>query len=76
MWDCVGEDRVIKLDKASIGSIVDMAWSDDSKRIAVGGQGREKFAEGRIALPYTDNSSLGSVSCSLEIFSVFHGWRS
>jgi len=45
IWDCVGEDKVIKLDKQSIGPISDIAFTDDSKRIAVGGTGREKFGE-------------------------------
>jgi len=59
VWDCVGEDKVIKLDKQSIGVINDMSWSDDSKRIAVGGSGREKFGE---AFFMDGGSSVGDIS--------------
>eukprot|EP01128_Nolandella_sp_AFSM9_P008535 TRINITY_DN5240_c0_g1_i1.p1 TRINITY_DN5240_c0_g1~~TRINITY_DN5240_c0_g1_i1.p1 ORF type:complete len:598 (+),score=135.16 TRINITY_DN5240_c0_g1_i1:322-2115(+) len=45
VWDTVGEDHVIKLEKASIGKLYDGAWSPDSQRIVVGGEGRERFGE-------------------------------
>jgi WD40 repeat protein len=59
VWDCVGEDKVIKLDKQTIGVIADMAWTDDSKRIAVVGAGREKFGE---AFLFDSGASVGEIS--------------
>lgn len=59
IWDCAGEDKVIKLEKQSIGAIADMAFSDDSKRIIVGGNGREKFGE---AFFVDGGASVGEIS--------------
>jgi len=59
IWDCVGDDKVIKLDKATIANIYDMAWSDDSKRLVVGGKGNEKQGEAF----FTDSgASVGEIS--------------
>jgi len=59
IWDCVGEDKVIKLDKQSIGTIADIAWSDDSKRVAVGGTGREKMGE---CFLFDSGASVGEIT--------------
>jgi WD40 repeat protein len=59
IWDCVGEDRVIKLDKQTIGIISDIAWTDDSKRVAVVGQGREKMGE---VFLFDSGASVGEIS--------------
>jgi WD40 repeat protein len=59
VWDCVGADKVIKLDKQSIGIISDIAWTDDSKRVAVGGSGREKMGE---CFLFDSGASVGEIS--------------
>jgi len=59
IWDCVGDDKVIKLDKSSIGVIADIAWSDDSKRVAVGGAGREKMGE---VFLFDSGASVGEIT--------------
>jgi WD40 repeat protein len=59
VWDCVGEDKVIKLDKQTIGIIADIAWTDDSKRVAVVGAGREKMGE---AFLFDSGASVGEIS--------------
>ena len=60
IWDCVGPDRICKLELNVIfGAITDIAWSDDSKRIAVVGDGKEKF--GRVF--FSDSgASVGEIS--------------
>jgi len=45
IWDTVGDDHVIKLEKQTVGKIVDMAWTDDSKRLVAVGQGQAKHGE-------------------------------
>jgi WD40 repeat protein len=45
IWDTVGEDHVTKLEKATVGKICDMCWTEDSKRIVVVGQGSAKHGE-------------------------------
>jgi WD40 repeat protein len=45
IWDTVGEDHVTKLEKATIGKICDMAWTEDSKRLVAVGQGTAKHGE-------------------------------
>jgi len=59
IWDLVGEDKVIKLDKQTIGIIADMSWTDDSKRVAVGGQGREKMGE---CFLFDSGASVGEIT--------------
>jgi len=58
VWDCVGE-KTVKLEKQTIGNILDMAWSDDSKRLVVGGQGRDKQGE---AFFSDGGASVGEIS--------------
>jgi len=45
IWDTVGDDHVVKLEKQTVGKIVDMSWTDDSKRLVVVGQGQQKHGE-------------------------------
>jgi WD40 repeat protein len=59
VWDCAGDDKVIKLDKQTIGIIADIAWTEDSKRIAVVGAGREKMGE---AFLFDSGASVGEVT--------------
>lgn len=42
-----------------IGPILDMAWSEDSKRIIVGGEGREKYGH---VFMMDGGSSVGEIS--------------
>jgi WD40 repeat protein len=60
VWDCVGADRICKLELNVIaGAVTDIAWSDDSKRICVVGDGKEKF--GRVF--FSDSgASVGEIS--------------
>lgn len=59
MWDTVGTDHVIKLDKQTIGPLADMAWSADNQRLLVGGQGRERFGE---AFMVDGGASVGEIT--------------
>uniref|UniRef100_A0A6B2L0E5 Uncharacterized protein n=1 Tax=Arcella intermedia TaxID=1963864 RepID=A0A6B2L0E5_9EUKA len=59
IWDCVGTDKVIKLDKQTIGTVYDIAWTEDSKRVAVGGAGREKMGE---VFLFDSGSSVGEIT--------------
>ena len=43
IWDTVNKEHVLKNEFQPLGgSIKDIAWSGDSQRIAVAGEGREK----------------------------------
>lgn len=43
IWDTTQKEHILKYEYQPIaGSIKDIAWSPDSKRIAVCGEGREK----------------------------------
>jgi hypothetical protein len=45
VWDLAGEDQILKLEtKALGGRINDLDWDMESKRIVVGGDGRDRFA--------------------------------
>mmetsp|Transcript_31060 Transcript_31060/g.87046 ORF Transcript_31060/g.87046 Transcript_31060/m.87046 type:complete len:599 (+) Transcript_31060:101-1897(+) len=60
IWDCVGEDRICKLEvNVLFGAVTDIAWSPDSKRICVVGDGKEKF--GRVFFADT-GASVGEIS--------------
>mmetsp|Transcript_32060 Transcript_32060/g.43905 ORF Transcript_32060/g.43905 Transcript_32060/m.43905 type:complete len:598 (-) Transcript_32060:152-1945(-) len=60
IWDCVGEDRICKLEVNVIfGAITDISWSPDSKRICVVGDGKEKF--GRVFFA-DSGASVGEIS--------------
>ena len=60
IWDCVGADRICKLELNVInGAVTDIAWSDDSKRLCVVGDGKEKF--GRVFFA-DSGASVGEIS--------------
>jgi WD repeat-containing protein 1 (actin-interacting protein 1) len=43
IWDTINKEHILKAEYRALGGpILDMDWSDDSKRIVVGGDGREK----------------------------------
>ena len=43
IWDTTQAEHILKYEYQPLsGTIKDIAWSPDSKRIVVGGQGREK----------------------------------
>ena len=44
IWDTVNKEHILKYEyQPFAGPVKDLCWSPDSKRIAVGGQGREKY---------------------------------
>lgn len=60
IWDTTQAEHILKNEFHLLGgAIQDMAWSDDSKRIAVVGQGKEKFG----AVVFSDTgASVGEIS--------------
>ncbi len=43
IWDALGSEHILKYEYQVLGGpIKDIAWTEDSKRIAVGGEGRDK----------------------------------
>jgi WD repeat-containing protein 1 (actin-interacting protein 1) len=44
VWDIAGTDQILKLEMKGVmgGKINDLAWDGESKRIIVGGDGRER----------------------------------
>ena len=59
MWDLAGEDQILKLEtKALGGRINDLDWDMESKRIVVGGDGRDRFAA---AFSFDTGSSVGEL---------------
>lgn len=45
IWDATQPTHILKAEYPTLsGPVRDIAWSDDSKRIAVVGEGRERFA--------------------------------
>ena len=60
IWDTTQAEHILKNEFHLLGGpILDMAWSDDSKRIAVVGQGKEKFG----AVVFSDTgASVGEIS--------------
>eukprot|EP00794_Sanderia_malayensis_P005444 gene5444-6126_t len=45
IWDALRPEHILKYEYQVLGgAIKDIAWTEDSKRIAVGGEGKEKFA--------------------------------
>eukprot|EP00036_Acanthoecidae_sp_10tr_P010872 CAMPEP_0182925324 /NCGR_PEP_ID=MMETSP0105_2-20130417/9235_1 /TAXON_ID=81532 ORGANISM="Acanthoeca-like sp., Strain 10tr" /NCGR_SAMPLE_ID=MMETSP0105_2 /ASSEMBLY_ACC=CAM_ASM_000205 /LENGTH=597 /DNA_ID=CAMNT_0025063167 /DNA_START=36 /DNA_END=1829 /DNA_ORIENTATION=+ len=60
IWDTLGEEHMIKYEyRVLSGAISDVAWTEDSKRIAVGGEGNEEVAR---AILWDSGSSVGSLS--------------
>lgn len=59
VWDLAGDDQILKLEtKALGGRINDLDWDMESKRIVVGGDGRDKFAA---AFSFDTGSSVGEL---------------
>lgn len=60
IWDTTQKEHLLKYEyQPFAGRIKDIAWSDDSKRMAVVGEGREKF--GAVFL-WDTGSSVGEIS--------------
>ncbi|KAI3370335.1 hypothetical protein L3Q82_025110, partial [Scortum barcoo] len=60
IWDTTQKEHLLKYEYTPIsGKIKDIAWTEDSKRIAVVGEGREKF--GAVFL-WDSGSSVGEIS--------------
>ena len=50
VWDLAGDEQMLKLEVQALGGrISDLAWDGESRRIAVGGEGRERFAHAFLA---------------------------
>lgn len=59
VWDLAGTDQVLKNEvKALGGRVNDLAWDAESKRIVVGGDGRDRFAA---AFMFDSGSSVGEL---------------
>lgn len=59
IWDTTQKEHILKAEYTPLtGIIKDMAWTEDSKRLAVVGDGREKF--GAVFL-YDTGSSVGEI---------------
>lgn len=59
IWDTVNEEHVLKFEcKPISGRITDLAWDCDSKRIAVAGEGKNKFAA---AFMFDSGASVGEI---------------
>jgi len=60
IWDTTQKEHILKIEfKVLAGPILDIQWSDDSKRIAVVGEGKEKF--GAVIL-WDTGSSVGEIT--------------
>ena len=61
IWDTLGEEHMLKYEypNALRGSISDVCWTEDSKRIAVGGVGADVFAN---AFLWDSGSSCGTLT--------------
>ncbi|XP_042358308.1 WD repeat-containing protein 1 [Plectropomus leopardus] len=65
IWDTTQKEHILKYEYNPIsGKVKDIAWSDDSKRIAVVGDGREKFAS---VFLWDTGSSVGDLSSHSKI---------
>ncbi|XP_065071602.1 WD repeat-containing protein 1-A-like [Rhopilema esculentum] len=60
IWDALGSEHILKYEYTVLGgAIKDIAWTEDSKRIVVGGEGREKFAH---AFMWDTGTSVGTLT--------------
>uniref|UniRef100_A0A915CE92 Actin-interacting protein 1 n=1 Tax=Parascaris univalens TaxID=6257 RepID=A0A915CE92_PARUN len=67
IWDATQPTHVLKAEYAVIsGPIRDIAWSEDSKRIAVVGEGRERFGHVFLFDTGTSNGNLSGQSRSMS----------
>ncbi|KAJ8262571.1 hypothetical protein GJAV_G00167920 [Gymnothorax javanicus] len=65
IWDTTQKEHLIKYEYQPFGGkIKDIAWTEDSKRIAVVGEGREKFAA---VFLWDSGSSVGDISSHYKI---------
>eukprot|EP01129_Flabellula_baltica_P001612 TRINITY_DN1155_c0_g1_i1.p1 TRINITY_DN1155_c0_g1~~TRINITY_DN1155_c0_g1_i1.p1 ORF type:complete len:600 (-),score=158.67 TRINITY_DN1155_c0_g1_i1:33-1832(-) len=59
VWDTVNPEHVCTLERAVVDTPMDMDWSDDSKRVVVVGQGRNKMGDAF----FTDSgAAVGTIS--------------
>eukprot|EP01127_Copromyxa_protea_P004274 TRINITY_DN14155_c0_g1_i1.p1 TRINITY_DN14155_c0_g1~~TRINITY_DN14155_c0_g1_i1.p1 ORF type:complete len:605 (-),score=163.75 TRINITY_DN14155_c0_g1_i1:74-1654(-) len=59
IWDTVGEDHVVKLEKQTFGKVFDMAFSPDSKRLVAAGAGSNVHGD---AFFIDGGASVGSIT--------------
>ncbi|KAG4306575.1 hypothetical protein PORY_000563 [Pneumocystis oryctolagi] len=65
IWDCVGEENVLKLEtKAISGRINDLTWDGESKRIIAVGDGHNRFGH---AFTFDTGNSVGEIIGHSEI---------
>ncbi|KAG4301918.1 hypothetical protein PCANB_002045 [Pneumocystis canis] len=65
VWDCVGEENVLKLETKIIrGRINDLTWDGESQRIIAVGDGNERFGH---AFMFDTGNSVGEISGHSEI---------
>jgi len=60
IWDTTQKEHILKIElRVLSGPISDLQWSDDSKRIVVSGDGKEKFGA---VLMWDSGSSVGEIT--------------
>jgi len=60
IWDTINKEHILKYEYTPMsGAIKDIAWTEDSKRIAVCGEGRDKFAH---AIMWDTGTGVGSLT--------------
>jgi len=60
IWDTVNKEHILKIElKILSGQILDLAWSDDSKRIVAVGEGKEKYG---VVFLFDSGSSVGEIT--------------
>jgi hypothetical protein len=59
VWDLAGTDQTLKTEVKALGGRINaLAWDSESKRIVVGGDGRDRFAH---AFMFDSGSSVGEL---------------
>ncbi|VDK63674.1 unnamed protein product [Onchocerca ochengi] len=67
IWDAIQPTHILKAEYSILsGPIRDIAWSDDSKRIAVVGEGRERFGHVFLFDTGTSNGNLSGQSRAMS----------
>uniref|UniRef100_A0A674N023 WD repeat domain 1 n=1 Tax=Takifugu rubripes TaxID=31033 RepID=A0A674N023_TAKRU len=65
IWDTTQKEHLLKYEYNPIsGKIKDIAWTEDSKRMAVAGDGREKFAA---VFLWDSGSTVGDLACHSKV---------
>ena len=59
IWDCVGEDQVLKNESKPISEIKDLEWDGESQRVIAVGNGRERFGH---AFTYDSGNTVGEIT--------------